>query len=261
MSAMPAVYQVEGRYVRSGAGAAGPWDPKMQHGAGPAALVAWVAERLDTEEPMRIARLTLDLLRPVPVAPLEIRSEIIRQGRKIQVASICLLAQGVEVVRASVMKVRVSDPGTPSELAAVALNYPAPEASHELKGEQRVKAAFLAGISARLASGAMRRPGPAAIWFRANQAIVEGERTSPVMRAAIAADFCNGVSSMLDMKKWSFINADMTLHMARPPIGEWILVDAETWLGPDGGGTAMGRLADSTGYFGRAAQSLIIERR
>jgi hypothetical protein len=220
-----------------------------------------VAERLDAEQPMRIARLTLDLLRPVPVGPLEIRSEIIRRGRRIQVASICLLAQGVEVVRACVLKVRVSDPGLPSELSVVGLNYPAAEACPELKGEQRVQAAFLEGISARLASAVMRRPGPAAIWFRSNQAIVEGEQTSPVMRAAIAADFCNGVSSSLDMKTWSFINGDLTLHLARAPIGEWILVDAETWLGPDGGGTAMGRLADSSGYFGRAAQSLIIERR
>jgi hypothetical protein len=258
---MLAVYEVEAQHVKSSASAGGPWDPLMQHGAAPAALVAWAAERLDSEVPMRVARLTLDLLRPVPVAPLEIRSEIIRRGRKIQVASICLTAKGVEVVRASVMKVRVSDPAVPKKLLAIPVNYPAPDASHELSAEQRVKCAFLEGVSARLASGVRRRPGPAAMWFRANQTIVAGEQTSPLMRAAIAADFCNGVSSMLDMKEWSFINGDMTLHLARLPFGEWILVDAETWLGSDGGGTAIGRLADGTGYFGRAAQSLIIERR
>jgi hypothetical protein len=81
------------------------------------------------------------------------------------------------------------------------------------------------------------------------------------MRAAIAADFCNGVSSPLDPKQWSFINGDMTLNLARPPAREWILVNAETILGGDGGGVATARLADRDGYFGRASQSLIIERR
>lgn len=258
---MQAVYQVSDRYALPSGSAAGPWDPGMQQGAAPAALVAWAAERIETDVPMRVARLTLNLLRPVPLAPLEIKSEIVRQGRKIQVASICLLATGIEVVRAGVLRVRVSDPALPHGLCQVALDLPQPELSHELKSSQRIKSAFLEGVSARLATGTERRPGPAAMWFRANQPIIAGEGLSPVMRAAIAADFCNGVSSMLDAREWSFINGDVTLNLARLPVGDWILVNAETWLGSDGGGTAVARLGDTTGYFGCAAQSLIIERR
>lgn len=258
---MQAVYQISEQYALPSGSAAGPWDPGMQHGAAPAALVAWATERIATDVPMRVARLTLNLLRPVPLAPIEIRSEIVRQGRKIQVASICLLARGIEVVRASVLRVRVSDPALPVDLCKAALDLPQPELSHELKGDQRIKSPFLEGVSARLATGTQRRPGAAAMWFRANQPIVAGEEVSPVMRAAIAADFCNGVSSMLDAREWSFINSDVTLNLARVPVGEWILVNAETWLGADGGGTAVARLADRTGYFGWAAQSLIIERR
>jgi Thioesterase-like superfamily len=258
---MQAVYEAFGDLVETRASAGGPWDPSLQHGAAPAALVAWAVERIETPAPMRVARLTLDLLRPVPVAPLEIRSEVVRQGRKIQVASITLLSLGVAVVRAIVTKVRISEPSIPPELYKVALDVPAPEVSLELSGEQRIRSAFLEGVSARLATGTERRPGPAAMWFRANQPIIEGEPVSPLMRAAIAADFCNGVSSPLDAKQWTFINGDVTLSLARLPIGEWILVNAETWLGPDGGGVALARLGDETGYFGRAAQSLIIERR
>ena len=81
------------------------------------------------------------------------------------------------------------------------------------------------------------------------------------MRAAIAADFCNGVSSPLDMRQWSFVNGDTTLHLARPPVGEWILVNAATILGGSGGGIASAALADRDGYFDRASQCLIIERR
>ncbi len=81
------------------------------------------------------------------------------------------------------------------------------------------------------------------------------------MRAVVAADFCNGVSAVLDFQNWTFINADLTVSLARQPIGEWILLDGESWIGPDGAGLAAARLADVSGYFGRAVQSLVIERR
>ena len=104
-------------------------------------------------------------------------------------------------------------------------------------------------------------PGPGAIWYRADRPLVEGFAISQAMRAVVAADFCNGTSAVLDFRQWTFINADLTVSMARQPIGEWILVDAESWTGPDGAGLAMARLADVKGYFGRAIQSLVVEKR
>jgi Acyl-CoA thioesterase C-terminal domain/Acyl-CoA thioesterase N-terminal domain len=261
-----AVFEVAGQAVETSASAGGPWDHAFQHGAAPAALVAWAAERLNTDPPMRIVRLTLDLVRPVPVAPLEIRSEVVRQGRKIQVASISLLARDVEVVRASVLKVLQASPPLPEGLGESALDVPLPDECEAISDEQRVsstvaRSPFLKGVSARPATRNGPRRAPAAIWFRANQPIVGGQPISPIMRAAIAADFGNGVSSVLDPKEWSFINGDVTLSLARPPVGEWILVNADMSLGRDGGGVAAARLGDVKGYFGRSAQSLVIERR
>jgi len=80
------------------------------------------------------------------------------------------------------------------------------------------------------------------------------------MRAVAASDFCNA-SSALDFRQWIFLNADLTVSMAREPVGEWILLDAVSWIGPDGAGLAMVRLADTKGYFGGCAQSLVIEKR
>lgn len=256
-----AVYRVAGRYAHASANAAGPWDPSFQHGAAPAALVAWAAERLATDVPMTVARLTLDLLRPVPVGPLEIRTELVRQGRKIQLASVFLAANGVEVARASILKIRTQDLALPAGARAPALDLPGPELGYEPPAAERTKSAFLAGISIRRAGPSVRRPGPAAVWFRADRAIVEGEPVTPLMRAAMTADFCNGASAVLDASQWTFINGDISLNLTRMPRGEWILLDAETWLDPAGGGIASARLADRAGYFGRAAQSLVVERR
>jgi hypothetical protein len=97
------------------------------------------------------------------------------------------------------------------------------------------------------------------MWFRLRRPLIEDRPTTPLMRAAMTADFCNGLSAVLDERRWSFINADLTVSLARYPLGEWVLLDAETWLGPHGVGIAAGRLADGSGYFGRAAQSLVID--
>lgn len=256
-----AVFQWDGSAAHAGAHAAGPWDPSLQHGSAPAGLVAWAAERIDSAVPMRVARLTLDLMRPVPVAPLEIRTEVLRQGRRIQLCAIQLLAGGVEVVRATVLKLRCADLPPPNGVGVEALDLPDVERAEEPDEEPATPSPFLSGISMRVARGSFGKPGPKALWYRVDRPIVEGEPISPLMRAAITADFCNGTSAVLDPEQWTYINGDVTLNLARMPLGEWLLLDATTWLGSEGGGVAFARMADAQGYFGRAEQSLLIERR
>ena len=72
---MDAIFRINGNRVVTSPNAAGPWDARMQHGSAPAALVVWAAEAVPTPVPMQIARVTLDLMRPVPVAPLSIETE------------------------------------------------------------------------------------------------------------------------------------------------------------------------------------------
>ena len=103
---MESIYRVEGATAETSAFAGGPWDPKLQHGAAPSSLICWAVERLPASAPMRVARLTVDLMRPVPVAPLTIETELLREGRKIQLVAVRLLANGTEVVRATVLRVR-----------------------------------------------------------------------------------------------------------------------------------------------------------
>jgi hypothetical protein len=232
----------------------------MQHGSAPAALVVWAAEAMPAPVPMRIARVTVDLMRPVPLAPLTLETEVLRAGRKIQLCSIRLLADGVAVVNATVLKIKTQALSLPSDVAEAPVELPSPEQSREDPAKFS-NSPFVAGMSLRAARGQFGVPGPGAIWYRVDRPLVEGFGVSQAMRAVIAADFCNGTSAALDFREWTFINADLTLSLAREPVGEWVLLDAESWIGPDGAGLAMARLADSSGYFGRAVQSLVIEKR
>jgi len=257
---MEAIYCVDGDRVDVSPNAAGPWDPSMQHGSAPAALVVWAAEAIPTPVPMRIARVTIDLMRPVPLAPLTLKTEVLRAGRKIQLCNVSLLAGAAAVVNATVLKIKTQTLSLPSDLAQEPVALPPPDRSPEDPAKFS-SSPFVAGMSLRAARGQFGAPGPGAIWYRVERPLVEGFAVSPAMRAVVAADFCNGTSAALDFREWTFINADLTVSLAREPVGEWVLLDAESWIGPDGAGLAMARLADRSGYFGRAVQSLVIEKR
>jgi acyl-coenzyme A thioesterase PaaI-like protein len=257
---MDAIFRVDGKHVVTSPNAAGPWDPRMQHGSAPAALAVWAAEAIPTREPMRIARVTVDLMRPVPVAPLTVESEVLREGRKIQLCAVRLLADNVVVVGATVLKIKAQAQVLPADIADPPVELPGPDGSRPEPADFS-SSPFVKGVSLRAARGRFGVQGPGAIWYRVDRPLVEGSPVSQAMRAVVAADFCNGTSAALDFRQWTFINADLTVSFAREPLGEWILLDAESWIGPDGAGLAMARLADQRGYFGRVVQSLVIEKR
>jgi hypothetical protein len=257
---MDAIFRVDGNRVVTSSNAAGPWDPGMQHGSAPAALVMWAAEAIPTPLPMQIARVSIDLMRPVPVAPLTIETEVLREGRKIQLCAVRLRAGDTVVVGATVLKIKTQSLTLPSDVRELAVELPGPDQSR-IEPANFSSSPFVTGMSLRAAHGGFGVPGPGAIWYRVDRALVEGSPASQAMRAVVAADFCNGTSAALDFREWTFINADLTVSFARQPVGEWILLDAESWIGPAGAGLAMARLADERGYFGRAVQSLVIEKR
>ena len=257
---MDAIYRVDGSHVVTGPHAAGPWNETMQHGSAPSALVTWLAEQMPTASPMHVTRVTIDLLRPVPVAPLTFETEVLREGRKIQLVGVRLMANGTVVVRATVLKIRAEAQVLPSEIADPPVTVPPPDQGGLLE-PRYASSPFVTGMTIRAVRGGFLSLGPGAIWYRANRPIVEGAGLSQVMRAVIAADFSNGSSPVLSFDNWTFLNADLTVSLSRPPVGDWILLDGESWIGPDGAGLAASKLADTNGYFGRAVQSLVIEKR
>jgi hypothetical protein len=106
-----------------------------------------------------------------------------------------------------------------------------------------------------------RTPGPARVWMRLRHPLLPDEPISSLARAAATADFGNGVSAVLPFERFLFINADLSLHLQRPPRGEWIGLQARTLLHPGGTGLAESVLHDLEGPFGRAFQTLVVQAR
>jgi hypothetical protein len=109
------------------------------------------------------------------------------------------------------------------------------------------------------ARGRFLEPGPGVAWMRPRVPLVEGEAITPLERTMLAADAGNGISAPLDWKTHIFINTDLTVHLLRPPRGEWVCLDSVTHV--DGLGMTDTALWDDEGRIGRAVQTLLVRAR
>ncbi len=238
--------------------ARGPWDPNAQHGGPAAALLARTVERHDAGPPAHVARMTVELLRPVPMQPIEIRARTLRPGKKVQLVEASVLADETEVVRATALRIRNADvrfADPPDDRLT-----PGPGARRE-RFEDLGPLNFGFAMEMSQARGEFGVPGPAAVWFRLAVPVVAGEETTPLMRVAAAADFGNGISGAVTWEEHIFINPDLTIYLHRLPEGEWVGLDARTWPTHKGVGIADAGLYDERGRIGRSVQALLLDRR
>jgi hypothetical protein len=245
--------------------ARGPWDPGALHGGPVAALLAGALEVAGDEAaagPMQPARLSVELLRPVPLAPLTLRADVTRPGRKVQLVDAALsTADGTEVASARLLRVHdtpVEAPATHDGSGAP----PAPSTEHRPMENQIPYPAFHShGVEHRFVRGSFAEAGPATDWIRLRVPVVPDAEPTPLQRVAAAADFGNGVSRVTDFGSLLFINPDLTIHLHRRPAGEWVCLEAVTWMEDHGLALAESRLWDERGPIGRSLQSLLIDDR
>lgn len=255
--------QAEGRY-QSTALTRGPWHPDHQHAGPPVALVCGAFEAAAHSHGLtHIARLTANLIRPVPIGELEVRVSPVYVGRNAGHFSAQLLAEGKEVGMFTALAQRENafdlPDGLPGHPLALAPKSPDDSpVSHFPFAGRHVGYSDL--VETRTAQGRIFG-GPCAIWFRLRHPLLDGHTPSAYQRVAVAADSGNGVSAVLDYERYSFVNSDLTIHMLRPPVGEWICLEARTLLGNNGCGLAESALYDTQGLIGRSLQSLAVKAR
>ena len=238
--------------------ARGPWDPGQLHGGAPGALIAEAVQA----EGYLVARLTLDFLGPVPLAPLTVAARTTKPGRSLQTAEAELSVDGQAVVRARAVRLRRGQVELP-ELAADGPPPAGPESGHPdpfPTGRGPEEGFHLTAMEIRFVDGDYGR-GPARAWFRLARPLIDDEPASPLARLVAAADFGNGISRVVDFERYLFVNTDLTVHLHREPEGEWVLLDARTVLEPHGAGLARSTLSDERGQLGLAAQSLFVASR
>lgn len=242
----------------------GPWSPQAQHGGPPSALLARLVQAHEGGDDMFVARLTIELLRPVPLLPLSARVSFVRPGRKVQLVGASLFHDETEVARAQALRIRRAEVPLAAEVLATA-PPPVPlgrGVSIGDPGERGGNRTYHShAVEHRFVGGGFDRPGPATDWIRLRVPLIAGEETPALSRVAGAADFGNGISWVLNpLEGYTFINPDLTIYLQRLPRGEWVCLDAETQVGPHGVGLAQSALYDEVGLIGRSLQGLLIDR-
>ena len=245
----------------------GPWNPEHCHGAPPSALLVRAVEGVGPDpERWALARITIELTRPVPVGrELALSTHVIRPGGRVSLVGAALTdaASGVDVAHATALRIAIRDIDAPeSAIPRSALPGGPEEGRAETPPFRTDDIAYAThACDFRFVTGSWAERGPAAVWIRLRVPIVPGESPTGAQRVAAAADFGNGVSAPVDHLDWLYINPDLTIHLARPPLGEWIGLSSISHFGTAGAGLAESVLHDGAGRLGISAQSLFVERR
>ncbi|MFD3540145.1 thioesterase family protein [Streptomyces sp. NPDC058662] len=241
----------------------GPWDPGSQHAGPPAALLGRaVEERPGARTDMRLARITYEILRPVPIGELEVAVHVVRAGRSTEVVEAALTPAGgaAPVMLARALRIRVAGEAVPAVVPGPQLPPP---------GEVEVtpffpvpwETGYHAAMETRFTEGAFVELGPGTCWMRMKVPLVAGDEPRALDRVLVAADSGNGISAAVDFGRYVFVNGDLTVHLHRHPVGEWACVEARTSVDAAGIGLADAVLHDEKGPIGRSAQSLFVAPR
>lgn len=242
--------------------ARGPWRRDALHGGAVAALLASALD-VPGRTPVRV---TFDLLASVPTAPLQLVVTPAEGGERVVRQTVALLAEDREVATAQALAIRHADLDLP----------PTPRPPNPFEGAEipdltviRPKVAEMVGwtcfdshaISARRL--AVELPDYATgIYVQLLADVVAGESTPSISRAAAAADYASSsLAGGMDFDSWSFMNADLTLHLARVPADAWIGLAGTAVVDPNGSGLSVAQLFDPDGRLGQSIQSLVVEAR
>ncbi|MFN2465975.1 MAG: thioesterase family protein [Candidatus Dormibacteria bacterium] len=259
MSAEPLFRRRDGLVVPQ-ANTVGPWDANALHGGAVAALMTWALEAIEPDLEMPYTRVTCELLRPVPMAPLAVTAQPTRPGKKVMLVEVEVRAEGLLVARATGLRIRAADVDLPGGLVE-APDAPPPPAAGKAPNLTGWGRGLIQAMELRVVRGGFLEPGPATCWFRFPTTLVDEDGPSPLQRVMAAADFGNGLSGILDFTSHLYINPDLTVYLHRYPRGEWVALEAVTWVHEHGVGLAESRLWDEEGPIGRSLQSLLVGRR
>jgi len=251
-----------------------PWGPHVLHGGPPAGLLARAVERANPDPAFHVARMTVDLFRPVPKAPLHVTTEFVREGRRIAVIEASLFADETEVSRASALLLRESEVDLPDAHLPPPPSLPGPDGIPTTGLSTMLTeggaapippmpgaSGFHTTIEVRRIGGGLATAGHGTAWIRIPVPFIAGEEITPLVRVAATADFGNALGHIRAGDGIGFINADITLYLHRMPLGEWICLDSQSAGQPHGVGLVESMVHDERGPVGRVVQALLANRR
>ena len=261
------VFQQDGDMLVPTRLAVGPWYEGTQHGSSMLLLAALAAEKAPSDSPRQLTRLTVDMMKAAPMAPIQLVTQVRKGGRYMDVLDISIRSNGDEFVRASALYFRVDDVPVPERV-----NYsgPVPQLPPPLTKPLFEHVSNQEGFHHAIDVRVDVETKPAVMWFRMKQPVVDDLPITPLLRVALAADWTYSIPNISNriLTGESFasqpffgINPDTTINLHRPAQGEWIGIQTTPAFDAYGAGTAMGKVFDQNGIIGFVNQSILIRGR
>ncbi len=244
----------------------GPWYEGTLHGSAMLAAMARSAERHESEVPRQVVRLTVDMLRAAPMAPLRMETSTVRAGKSIDLVDVAMFAGDELCVRGSALRMRLADLVVDDEAGPAEVPPPPPDPGIEtappFDRPGADEPAFHHAIDVHVDVEA------ATVWFRLEAPVVDGEDTTGFIALAAIADWTYAAPSLLraasgtpmfgEERRVFAINADTTINAYRPPTGGWIGLRSTSHIGDLGAGTSGAQLFDAAGPLGFSSQSVLV---
>jgi hypothetical protein len=218
-------------------------------------LLAQVLEGTPSRSPMVSMDLHIEILKPIPLQALTIKTQVVREGQHLQVVQGTLLAGETAVALATLLRLRTQS-AAPAALDSTLRNTP-PGNLTVIQGREP----YFEFIDCRTINDDFDRPGPGAAWFRPKGEVIAGQPCSSLAVAMICADAGGGLSTSVSRREWSYPNVSLSLHAHRAPIGEWLKMESETMTSGDGVAQVHSKLSDTAGLFAAAHQALIVRKK
>ncbi len=249
--------QVEDGHFIGQPPARGPWDAGACHAGPVAGLVARACEHAVPGK--MLTRLTLNLTRPTPMSGFSIDTEVDRDGRSVSTCrfnvitdegKVCISGTSMHLSTAELEAVPTTSINTPDFEKAKPTPSP-------LAGSVHGQKSFGHFIEAAMETGTLTKEGPKQIWMK-TPPLLAGETTSPLQSICPLADSGNGLSRNGDLGRFSFLNADLTIHFHRAPVSDWLHSNAISHWQSTGIGLAQSVISDTEGPVATALQTLLI---
>lgn len=256
-----ALFQRDGDVYMPSEKAAGPWGPSMLHGGSTAGLIAHSLEQASQRDELQFTRVTIDMFRPVPRAPLTVKSNIIRDGKRVQVIETTIIGGGKEVARGLGLKLQTTDVEVPEQAQPPENNLPDPEGieTMSLMGKnmpENLPPGLHFNVQVKRISG-FGGGGEGEAWFSMPVPVVEGSETSSFVHMCTISDFGNGLGQLYVKNSAGSINADITLYLHRIPVDRWVGFRSKALMQDHGIGVITTQLYDVKGLIGSISQAIM----
>ena len=239
----------------------GPWSNTHQHGGPPAALCA---EAFMGEGPYRLAQISVDFVRPVPMTPLRRVVTVVRTGRMRQTAQVELFAGDRLVVEARATLLRRIAVTLPAQIHSAveprSAAAPPSDCAPWAFTFFNASVGYHTAMELRAITGEWGA-GPTSCWMRMRVPLIDAEPVAAPLRAIIAADAVHGTAPCLDIARHTLINPGLTVVLDRDPVGEWVRLDSESQAQGNGVGHMFAQVGDVEGRVGHAMAPLLVTAR